>query len=148
MDSGSSNSRTSRPDHDGARQRDALLLTAGQFVDHAIAESLQSDLPQARLDALPDFSRAEALDTQAVRDVLEHRQMRKQRVVLENEADVALVGGNPRDVLVAESDTRPEVGRWKPAIMRKTRGLAAAGCAEQRQEFARPDIQIEVASPP
>ena len=92
------------PDRDCACQRHPLLLAAGQFVDHAVAHAVQSDLLQAGLHAAFDLRRTLALDPQAIGDVFEHRQMRKQRIVLEHEADVALIGGKAGDVLAAEQD--------------------------------------------
>jgi len=37
-----------------------LLLSAGQFADHPVAEPGQSDLPQPLLDAAADLGRATA----------------------------------------------------------------------------------------
>lgn len=41
-----------RPDHQRAGQRHALLLAAGEHVDAAIAELLQTDLGQGLVDPL------------------------------------------------------------------------------------------------
>ncbi len=63
--------------------------------------------------------------------------------MLENEADVALLDGLLRRILVAEEDRA--FGRaFEPGDQPQQRGLAGAGGAEERNQFTRPDIEGNV----
>ena len=77
---------------------------------------------------------------QAERDIVAHRQMRKQRVVLEHHVDRPLMRQHRRDVPAVEQDPAL-VRRLEAGEHPQQRGLAAAGRAEQREEFARPDVE-------
>src|SRR5262245_6567657 len=70
--------------------------------------------------------------------------MRKQRVVLEHEADVTPVCGLSGDIALAEQHS-PRARLLEARDHPQHRGFAAAGGAEQRQEFPWPDIEIEIA---
>ena len=61
--------------------------------------------------------------------------MPEERVVLEDEADAPIAGVAIGRVVVFE-EHRPGVGRSRPAMMRKQRGLAGAGRPEQRHQLA------------
>jgi hypothetical protein len=76
------------------------------------------------------------LDAQAEGDVLEHRHVAEQRVVLEHKAHVALAHMHVGGVFAAEMDAA-HVGRLQPGDDAQQRGLAAARGAEQRDQFAR-----------
>jgi hypothetical protein len=82
------------------------------------------------------------LDPKAVLDVLQHVQVREQRVVLEDRVDRPLIGCAPRDVDAVQLD-RAGVGELEPGDHAKGRGLARTGRAEQREELARDDLQRE-----
>ena len=69
--------------------------------------------------------------------------MRKQGVVLEDDADGALVRRQPVDDLVADDD--PSLGLGDEAgDDAQQRGLAAAGRAEQCDDFAALYVEIDV----
>ena len=87
-----------------ARQRDALLLTAGELVRVAVAELRQLDDLEHLRDALVGLGLADAGHLQAEGDVLRDGQVREQRIGLEHHADIALVGFQPGDVLAADDD--------------------------------------------
>src|SRR5437764_719047 len=70
--------------------------------------------------------------------------MREQRVVLENEADVALVCRQIGHVLAVEPDAAG-VGLLEARDRAERRRLAAAGRTQHRQEFARPHIEPHLA---
>src|SRR5205823_5635938 len=74
-------------------------------------------------------------DAQTISDVLEDRQVRKQRVVLEHEADVAPIRGDARDIVASETDT-PGIGPLESCDHAQRRRLAATGRSEQREKFA------------
>ena len=76
-------------------------------------------------------------------DVLVDRQVREQRVVLEDRVDVALVGRQPGDVLALELDRA--LGRLLEAADHpQRRGLAAAARAEEAEELAVADLEVDV----
>jgi hypothetical protein len=81
---------------------------------------------------------------QRVGHVLPDRQVREQRVVLEHHAEVALVRRRARDRLAVEQDLaggrRLEAGQHH-----QRRRLARARRAQQGQELAAPDVQVELA---
>ena len=69
--------------------------------------------------------------------------MAEQRVVLEDEADIALLHGLVRGVLVAEEDRA--LGRpLQPGDQPQQRRLAGTGRPEQRDQLARADVQRDV----
>ncbi len=78
-------------DDDRARQRDALLLAARELSRKLLLVSGKADQREHVADALSDHVVAPSAHTQAVGNVLEHRKVRKKRVILEYEANVALV---------------------------------------------------------
>ena len=78
-----------------------------------------------------------------VADVVAHRQVREERVVLEDRVHVPLVGRVLRDVPAVEQD--PARGRQlEPGDHPQRRRLARAGRPEEREELARADRQVEV----
>src|SRR5439155_4660101 len=80
----------------------------------------------------------------AVRDMLEHRQVRKQSVILKHEADVTLVRRQRGDVSIAEANAS-RVRCFKSCDHTQRCGLAAARRAQQREEFARPHVEADLA---
>ena len=83
------------------------------------------------------------LHAQAEGDVLEHRHVAEQRVMLEHEADMALAGAARERILAVEGDLagiRPVEAGDDP----QQRGLAGARRPEQRQQLAVADLQIDI----
>ena len=83
------------------------------------------------------------LHAQAEGDVLEHRHVAEQRVVLEHEADVALAGAVAQRILAVDphfAGIRPVEAGDDP----QQRGLARTGRTEQRQQFALADLQVDI----
>ncbi len=94
-------------------------------------------------DALVGIGLGHAGDLEAEGDVLRHGQVGEQRIGLEHHADVALVGLQPRDVLAADDDGAG--GRLLEAGDHAQHGgLAAAGRAEEGDELAGADIEVEI----
>ena len=86
---------------------------------------------------------------QAEADVLVDGHVGPQRVVLEQEADLALVGGNVDARGAVEHDTVPDRdaafgGGLETRDHAERRRLAAAGRTEQRNELLVIDIQIQI----
>ena len=121
-------------DDDGPGQRDALLLAPGDLVRELVLVTPQAHqlehLRHPPLDVVPGHP----LHLQPVGDVLEHRQVRKQGVVLEHEADVATVGHQGRDVLPGDA-YGPLVGLLEAGDDTQGGGLAAPGGPEQGEKL-------------
>jgi hypothetical protein len=72
----------------GPRERHPLLLASGQFVRVAPFEPFQSDQSKHVLNARFPFAPAETAQPEG--NVLVDPQMRKQRILLKNHADVSI----------------------------------------------------------
>jgi len=91
-------------------------------------------------DALRDLGARPATHLERKGDVLRHRQMREQRVVLEDEADIALVDRRVR--LVPAIDDDPPLARIdQPADELEQRRLAGARRPQQGEELALGDAE-------
>ena len=90
-----------------------------------------------------DLGVLDALAAQPEGDVLVDRQVREQRVVLEDRVDVALVGRQPGDVLALELD-QPGRRLLEAADHPQGRRLAAAGRPEEAEELAVLDLEVDV----
>src|SRR5664279_3319199 len=138
-ESGSSRSRM-RGRNAGARERHALLLAAGEPVDGAALEAPHPD----RLENLAGARRAlglpHAARAEPERNVLKHGEMRKERVALEPHPDVALRGGDVRDVPPIQQH-RARIGIREPRDHPEGRALPRAARPEQRGDPAlREDV--------
>src|SRR5262245_39225092 len=77
-----------------------------------------------------------ALHPEPIRNVLEDGQMREQRIVLEHEADAAVIRLNAGDIPIADEDTsRRRLLETRDHA--KRRCLAATRWSKQREQFAR-----------
>src|SRR5690606_24405963 len=76
-----------------------------------------------------------ALSAQAEGDILEDGQVRKERIGLEDEADLPFVGRQPRDVAIADPDGAA-ARLHQPGHHAQDRCLAASRGAEERDELA------------
>ena len=94
-------------------------------------------------DAALDLGILDALAAQPEGDVLVDRQVREERVVLEDRVDVALVGRQPGHVLALELDDARR-RRLEAADHPEGGRLAAAGRAEQAEELPRADLEVDV----
>ena len=128
---------------------DALLLTAGKFggiaffklLDFEQREQLVHAFANARLIPLEHF--------QTESDVFIHRHMRPERVILEQEADVALVRRQVDALFGIENrravDEDAAAGRrFQPGDHAQGGRFAAAGRAEQGDEAAILNLQIQI----
>ena len=93
-----------RPQHQRARERDALLLPARQLIGLAPRELGHVDQLERLADPLGALLLAELVVLEPERDVLRHVEVREQRVALEHRVDVALMRGHARDVAPVEQD--------------------------------------------
>ena len=76
-------------------------------------------------------------------DVLVDREVREEGVVLEDRVHVPLVRRQPGDVLALELD-QARRRLLEPADHPQGRGLATAGRAEEAEELAVPDLEVDV----
>jgi hypothetical protein len=121
--------------HHRAGQRDALLLPAGELVRPPLEQRGQAEHPGRMGKAPLAFGARNAARLQPEHDVLGHRQMREQRVVLEHHGDAALGGRQTRHV--APADQHAPRGRGvEPGNDPEQRGLAAARRAQHHDETA------------
>jgi len=127
----------------GAGKCHALLLAAGKLARHAVAQAHQPD----EFEQFVAFAAASAarhfLDLQAELDVLRHGHILEQRVVLEDEADIARLGGQVGHVAFVQEDLAL-VGVRQAGDDVEHGGLAAAAGAEQHEELAVLDLQRNV----
>src|SRR5438045_3125294 len=129
--------------HERARKRHPLLLAAGELPRLPPLHSFEPHEAQDRADAAAEHLTPNSPPTHAERDVLEHGQMRKQRVGLEDGVDVALVRRQAAHLALAEIDLA--FGRLLEAADHpQRRRLAAAGGSEKREEAARLDLEAEI----
>jgi hypothetical protein len=77
---------------------------------------------------------------QAEGDIVGHRHVPEQRIMLEDEADIALLHGLSEASHRRRRDA-PAVGMFQPGDQPQQRRLAGTGRAEQRDQFARADVQ-------
>jgi hypothetical protein len=127
-------------------ERNPLPLAAREL--RGIARLKAGELHQIEqlARAPPDFgcwrTKPARPHTQAVRDVVEHRHVPEQRVVLEYEAHAPLLHRKSRGIVVAEMH-RPRARYLEPGDDPQQRGLARAGRPEQRQQLPRRDVEID-----
>ena len=136
-----------RLDRQRAGQRDALALAAGELVRIAVGEPVELHQLQQLEHLAPDLLGGRPLRAplhpQAEGDVLEHRHVPEQRVVLEHEADLALAHVAVGRVLAVEQHAAA-VGRLQAGDDAQQRGLAAARRPQQRHQLARGERQADI----
>jgi len=118
-----------------ARQRHALLLTAGELIGLALLEAFELDQRHHLGHAGIDLRTRHARALQPECDVVPHVEMGKQRVVLKHHVDRTLVRQDLRDVLAVQQDA-PLIRRLESGKHPQQRGLAATTGAEQREKLA------------
>ncbi len=102
-------------------------------------------------DELQQFLHAGARGTtplpahaQAEGDVLAHVPVREQRVILEHQPHIALVGGNAGEVATVQLDgTTPRL--LQPGDDAQQRGLATAAGAQHTQQLTGGHVKVDVA---
>ena len=138
------------PRLDGKRagERHALPLAARKLVRIALFQPGKLDEVEQFRGAPADFAcggpRRARPHLQAKADIVGDRHVAEQRVVLEDEADIALLHALLRRVVVAEEDGA--LGRpLQPGDQPQQRRLAGAGRPEQRDQLARADVERHIA---
>ena len=131
-----------RPRREAACQRDALLLAAGQLCRLAGGKSAKADQFQHVRHARIDLGPLQAMHAQAEADICGNRHMREQRVRLEHGVHWPSVRRQCADVTSVQHDATG-VGLHEPADRAQQCRLAGAGAAEQHEQFAWCDAQVE-----
>ena len=90
--------------HHRARQRNALLLPARKLRGLAPGIGGKADRGQAGLDLVAQGRALQPLEPEPEADIVEDRQMREQRIGLEDQSDLPAVGSDTRDVGTVEPD--------------------------------------------
>ena len=121
----------------------ALLLTPGHLGDAPVSVPGEIDELEDLLDPLLGIVPGDLLALQPVGHVLRHVEVGEQRVRLEHGVDVPLVGRKAGNVVGAEEDLAGG-GLFEPADHPERRGLAAARRAEEREELALFDLEVDV----
>ena len=132
-----------RLEHHGARQCHALALPARKLVDATRTEPGKADHVEGPLHALRGLLVAHPTQSECKRHVACHRQMRKQRVVLEHHADVALVWRRADHLSATElqaATVRPGESRQYGQQGR----LAGTRWPQQCQELAAANLEVNV----
>ena len=124
--------------HQRARQRHALLLAAGELVREAAALSSRCTSASACFTFAWISSGGFFAIFSGNATLRATRHVREQRVALEHGVHRTLFRRLVGEVLAVEPDAA-RVGRIEAGDHAQQRGLAAAGGAEQREEFARLD---------
>ena len=109
----------------------------------AVGEVGDLDEREELADLAPDLVLGALADGQAEGHVVPDRHVLEGRVVLEDEADAALLRRHVRDVPVAEADAAL-LGHLEPADDAQQRRLAAARRSQQRRQRAVGDLQRDV----
>ncbi len=130
-----------RVDDDGACHGDALALAAAQLRGIARLEAGQLEQVDGLGHALAPLRLRDAPCLQPVGDIVRHRHVGKQRVVLKDHCDVPLVGRNVVDDLSTQDDVA-EIGLLEPRDQVEQRGLAAAARTKQGDDFALAQAEI------
>ena len=129
-----------RLDDDGAGERHALLLAAGEVGRHAVLEMIDLDDLENAVDLALYFILRQLAVAQAEGHVIKYIHVREYRIILEHHADVPFVGGDIVDDAVVDLERTAFDGVESDDHAEK-RCFAAAGGTQQREKLARLDFQ-------
>src|SRR5262249_31332439 len=132
-----------RGEGEAAGQRHPLLLATGQLARMPFGVLAQADEREDVPHARGLVGAGKPAHAERERHVARDRHVREQRVVLEDHADVALVGLAARQLLAGELDDA--AGRLLEAgDHHERRRLAGAARSEKRDELASRDVDADV----
>ncbi len=122
---------------EGAGERHALLLSAGEPADAAVGEADEPDVVEAGAGACAALAARDARGAERERDVLGHVEVRQKSRLLEDDRDATLVGRNVGKRAAASAD-HAGVERGQPGDRAQQRRLARARRADERCRANRP----------
>ena len=125
-----------RPRHQGSGEGDSLLLATGELVCVAPGEVAETDEIECPRRASATFGGRDLAHPKPELHVLDRREVRKERVGLEDHADVPLVHRHVDHVDAVDQDAAT-VHLLESRECAQGRGLAATRRAEQRHELPR-----------
>ena len=131
------------PVDERARQRHALLLPARQLARRRLLAAGQLHQLERLAHAGADLVLRDLAPLEPERHVVRDVQVLEQRVALEDRVHVALVRRHRLDRLALEVDV-PRAGQLEAGDHAQRGGLAAPRRAEQREELALPDLEVEL----
>ena len=128
---------------DRAGQRDPLALPAGELPRHTLEQVVDVEHPRHLGRARQALLAGHLPHPERVTDVVGHVLVRVEGVALEHHRDVAVLGLESGHVAIADQDaTRRRL--FQAGKDPKRRRLPAARGAEEGQERAVGDVQVEV----
>src|SRR4030095_1833036 len=131
-----------RVEDEAPRERDTLLLAPPLLARVFVGVGAQPDQIEDLAHALALLRARKRAHAQGESDVALDRHVGEQRVVLEDDADVALVRLAARQILAAELDD-PAGGLLGACDHHEGRRLPRAAWAEEREELALRDVQAD-----
>ena len=138
---GSSRSHLRLP-HECASERDPLALPSRQLMGPACLEPLQLDQGERVVDPSIPLHPRKPQPAQAIGDVVAHIEVWEDRIVLKHHVDRPAIGRNGGHGVTVDLDlacARRLEARDQP----QQRGLPAARWAEQGEELALLDLQVD-----
>ena len=129
--------------HDRAAHGDALTLATGERLRLAGQVLLEVEELGGLEHASGALFLADAGDLQGEAHVLGDRHVRVQRVVLEHHRDVAVLRRDVGDIAIADQDVAG-VDLFEAGEHAQRGGLSAAGGADENQELAIGDLEVEL----
>ncbi len=128
--------------HDGAAHGNALALAARELAGLAVEQMLDLQQFGRPLHRRLALCRRHFAHFEAEADIAAHGHGRIERVGLEHHGDVAILGMHVVDIALADENIAARA--WlKPGDDRQQRGLAAARRAQQDQETAVLQLDID-----
>ena len=128
--------------HEGTAHGDALALAAGELGRQALEQRRELEHAGGTLDGVGDPLHRCLPHLQAEGEVLVDRHVRVEGVGLEDHGDAAVAGMHAVDHPAGDADVA--LGdRFQPGGHAQERGLAAAGRADEDDERAFLDLQVD-----
>ena len=127
--------------HQGTSQGHTLLLAAGELPGITLVHTGELYQGEHVLHPLPDLLLGQLLELQTKGHVFKNRHVGEQRVILEENADIAAVGGDSGNVFAVHQDL-PGGRLSKAGDHAQCGGLAAAAAAQQGDHLAFGSLQV------
>ena len=126
-----------------AGQGNPLALPAGELVRPTLGEGRELHQVEHGGDPVGDLGLGKTIPLQAVGDVLLHGHVGEERVGLEHHVDRPLIGRQAAHILAIDEDA-PRGRRLEAGQHAQQGGLAAAGAAQQAEQLAPIDLDVDV----